>query len=356
MRLVETRQVVLGPAVVGFGKIIISVKWILLFSFWIVVLSSSTSGFGQKILYRTKLRSTQGTRMAVGMVNSVNPDLSLLSFDLDDTLFPMECVVEAANVVMLDAMKEFGCFDSVTIDMVLTNVKRIRKELPKREPMKYGDLRKRAIEMTMKENTLPSVTVMDDVVEVCYQAWVNERHRAAERYLYPDAMETLQHLRDLYPNALFAAITNGAGNPMMMTGTLAPFFDFRVSGEDDEVFPHRKPHPYIYQYAVKLHNEELQRRQWNAGIWCHVGDCLANDISASFDCGAKAIWIRSLDDNPESVESSQIPKWSTASAEEIDQRALIADAGRLKMAATIRSLSELPVAISNILLSSNSNI
>lgn len=345
MRLVEPKQGVEGPEVAGFGRHC-CVWTVLLLSFWTIVLPPSVSGYGH--LQLTKLRRKQGTGTCFGMAKPMDPDLSLLSFDLDDTLFPTGDVVEEANIAMMHVMKERGCFESVTTDMFLANAKRIRKELPKGQSVKYGDLRRRAIERTLKENTSPLADVNDDVVEECYQAWVNERHRAAERFLYPDAIETLQKLRDLYPNALFVAITNGAGNPLMMTGTLAPFFDFRVSGEDDEVFPYRKPHPHIYQYAVKLHDEELRRRGFNVGIWCHVGDCLANDVSASVDCGAKAIWIRK-EDNPKSVDSSQTPNWSTATAEDIGQIALIAEAGRSKMAASIRSLSELPASISNVL-------
>jgi FMN phosphatase YigB (HAD superfamily) len=284
-----------------------------------------------------------------------NPDLSLLSFDLDDTLFPTREVVQQANLVMMRAMKERGCPEHVTVDTFLENAKRIRKALPGGEAIRYGDLRRRAIERTMRENASNAAAADVKIlvmVEECYQVWVEERHRAAELFLYPDAVETLQRLRDLYPTALFAAITNGAGDPLMMTETLAPLFDFRVSGEDDGVFPHRKPHPHIYRYSLKLHEKEQQRRgrRSDGGVWCHVGDCLANDVGASADCGARAIWMRRPDGSPESSDSDQTtPAWSTASAEEIAQRAVVAEAGRSKVAASIRSLSDLPAVIANIL-------
>jgi putative hydrolase of the HAD superfamily len=202
---------------------------------------------------------------------------------------------------------------------------------------------------------------LNDLVDLCYNAWVQERHDAAERHLFPNAVETMERLRLMYPTTTFAAITNGAGCPLKMTSTLAPYFDFRVSGEDDDVFPHRKPHPFIYEYSVEKHKKLQSTNKQNSnlnGVWCHVGDCLANDVGASADCGAKTIWM-CLEDNPDSAaarlltDARNTPIWSTATAEEIQKRALQVQQGRTKVGATIGSLAELPDAVSKILPSAN---
>jgi hypothetical protein len=61
-----------------------------------------------------------------------------------------------------------------------------------------------------------------------------ERHHAAERHLYPGLLPVLQEIRDLNPNVIIGAVTDGRANPLFMTFTLAPYFDFCMSWEDDQ--------------------------------------------------------------------------------------------------------------------------
>jgi len=294
------------------------------------------------------------SRTAVAKSWFAKPTLGLLSFDLDDTLFPTGQVVESANQVMIERMHEIGCKDA-TIPLFLDNTRSIRKGLT--EPITYRDLRKKTIRMTLLESTAfqndEIGKELDLLVEDCYAAWVNERHAAAERFVFDDAVETLQSLRVKYPDACIAAITNGAGNPLVMSKTLAPFFDLRVSGEDDGVFPHRKPHPYIYEYTLKQY---ASKSGDDAGsVWCHVGDCLANDVGASASCGAQAIWMctEKEEDSTASrlVDTRRVPVWSTASTHELERRAQQAAKGKESVAAKIERLAELPDAIEKILSS-----
>lgn len=45
-------------------------------------------------------------------------------------------------------------------------------------------------------------------------------------------------------------------------------------------------------------------------IWCHISDCLANDVGASADCGAFAIWY-----SPDGLlEDEQQPAVATAAS------------------------------------------
>ena len=276
--------------------------------------------------------------------------LGLLSFDLDDTLFHTGKVVRAANDVMIEAMQERGCED-LTLPQYLDTTRSVRKALP--APITYRGLRELAIRTSFEHSKVFQSGGIDvnAYVQDCYEAWEKERHQAAERFIFEDAVQTLEQLRSLYPDACFAAITNGAGNPLMMPNTLAPFFDFRVSGEDADVFPNRKPHAYIYEYSLekyqKLSGSNLK------GTWCHVGDCLANDVGASADCGAKAVWMCLGDDDDAAasrlLDPKKYPEWSTASEEEIAKRAKEVEAGMTKMTAKIGTLSELPDALADIL-------
>jgi hypothetical protein len=108
-----------------------------------------------------------------------------------------------------------------------------------------------------------------------------------------NAISTLQQIRDTHPDVCIAAITNGRGSPLHMSNTLEPFFDFCVIGEDETVFPARKPQAGIYHESLRRYqelyphhaarngdNDEQQGSSSSSSsterVWCHVGDCLAN--------------------------------------------------------------------------------
>ena len=273
--------------------------------------------------------------------------LGFLSFDLDDTLFPIGPVVEESNQAMFSYMQEkYGCRD-VTAESFRETTREIRQGLS--QAVTYTELRTRAIQAELEKASggpVDSLSAVD-----CFERWLEERHAAAERYLFQDAVETLQSLRATHPDVCVAAITNGRGNPLEMKSTLAHFFDFCVSGEDEEVFPNRKPHSGIYETALARYREHKPHHD-EEYLWCHVGDCLANDVGASAACGASAIWMCPDDEAVDAAISrltGNQPSWSTASSADIQQRASLAQAAKSKIATRIRSLSELTTAVTVLL-------
>lgn len=311
---------------------------------------------------RTPLCSAENDSIAEGAASP----LRLISFDLDDTLFPTTEVVRAANKKMLDALKERGCGE-VALPDYLTTTKTIRRGLD--SPITYQGLRKMAIKQTFLNAGIENDDKLDARVNDCYQAWEDERHAAAQRFLYEDAIETLQTLQATYPDAAIVAITNGAGDPLQMKETLAPYFDFSISGEMEAVFPHRKPHNFIYEYTLQQYQEKTgaieESSALTLGGWVHVGDCLANDVGASTRCGAQAIWFCHLEEYEmggtgdevqmaasrliQSKDTAQTPEWSTATPEEVAARKKQIEDGKQYVAATIHSLSELPDAVQSVL-------
>mmetsp|Transcript_10727 Transcript_10727/g.25563 ORF Transcript_10727/g.25563 Transcript_10727/m.25563 type:complete len:455 (+) Transcript_10727:448-1812(+) len=299
-------------------------------------------------------------------LESRHRSLSLISFDLDDTLFSTSHVVQSANEVMFDAMISCGCSSEVcNPDVFRETTRQVRQSFDESgAPTTYRDLRKGAIRQSFLQSSRGYTTEVDEssapsfdvMVEQCYAAWLAERHSSAERFLFDHAIETLEELRRLYPTTKIAAITNGAGDPLEMP-MLEPYFDFRISGEDDDVFPHRKPHSLIYETALRnagvTPTDVTDNGVSNVGLWIHVGDCLSNDVGASADLGAKSIWM-CLEDDEESaagrlVDATRTPTYSSASQEELDRRAKKIEEGRSKVTASIRCLSELPCVISGIL-------
>lgn len=282
--------------------------------------------------------------------------LGFLSFDLDDTLFPTSQVVNDANHRMIQHMREGG-FSGATITAFLDATRSIRQSLDR--PITYTNLRKQAIEMELKRlagfDLAAPAADLPELVEMCYQVWETERHAAAERHLLNDAISTLECIRQQYPSACIAAITNGKGNPLLMPNTLAPYFDFCVSGEDDNVFPNRKPHAGIYHVALEKYRTLYPHHDENSHVWCHVGDCLANDVGASAECGAYAVWLCPENQSAELAAtrlglSNQLnqPSWSSASQTDIQERSMRAEIAKEKIAKRIRRLSELHDAVNEL--------
>lgn len=304
--------------------------------------------------------------------------VDLITFDLDDTLFPIASVIKDANEVLVEHMRLLG-YDNVSQEDINDSTKVVRMAAKEAgDEVTYTKLRKRAVrrEMDIWEQrrrrrgvaTHPPVvaTEMDDAVEQAYERWELERHASAERHLYPDVVPMLRRLRADHPSVVIGAITNGKGDPSGMKETLAEFFDFCVSGEEAGVFPYRKPHEGIYKVAIQRY-WEIARGASDDGavvegdencIWFHIGDDLANDVGASAACGARAIWADLLEEYGQtaskrvSVDPSKQPSWSTASKEELQNRRILGETARSSISARIERLSDLPDAVLKTLLQS----
>jgi putative hydrolase of the HAD superfamily len=275
----------------------------------------------------------------------VRRDLALITFDLDDTLFPIGPVVDEANVAMIEAItKLVGYPSSITSETVIETTKNIRRELD--SPITYTDLRKLAIRAELLKY-LDADALDDSVVHHVFEAWLLERHASAERHLFEGAQQVLTHLREQFPSLQIGAITNGRGNPLDMKGSALPsLFDFCISGEDEGVFPNRKPHKGIYEAALERVNLSLTEGS-SETCWIHVGDDLANDVGASAACGAKTIWLDTNDDLKSS--NAPLPSWSTIGEEERETRRKLAEAAFTFVDVRIESLVDLPNAVNRIL-------
>ncbi|KAL7506149.1 hypothetical protein ACHAXN_003458 [Cyclotella atomus] len=242
---------------------------------------------------------------------SSNNELHLLTFDLDDTIFPIDPVIQDANSIMVQTLKSHGY--NADNDEIIAASKRIRKQVRERgEEITYSDLRRGSIRCEMER--LSTDLASDDVIEAVFNSWLDERHASANRNLFPHICSSLQSIRKQYPSVVIGAITNGRGNPFHMPD-VAPYFDFCTSGEDDGVFPFRKPDRGIYEAALRQFRVIMP--DCNDIInWIHVGDDLANDVGASAACGAKTIWLTS--DNEKGEKG--VGFWSTATPEEMHKR------------------------------------
>ena len=284
----------------------------------------------------------------------------LVTFDLDDTLFPISPVIEDANNALLQTLSEMG-YDAITEESMNDSSKEIRQDLRKEGiDVTYTELRKRSIEreiLKLKGNLFGSV-VPRDMIERLYNVWETERHLAAERYLFSDTIDMLDKVVQLIPGVSIGAITNGAGSPFAMKRTICKYFDFCVSGEDDGIFPSRKPHSGIYEAAVE--------KYWNLKgydtsidaeklVWIHVGDDLANDVGGSSKVGAKSIFVDLNESYGQTISSSSrkdglnVPAWSTVSKKEAEKRQILSREALKLVSGTVSNLSSLPLTVIDII-------
>lgn len=365
----------------------------------------------------TALRSTAeeaGTETKVeadGDASTKVADLGLVTFDLDDTLYPVKVVIEEANNAFANAMHKFG-YDGIQPSDIDETGKQIREEMAQSDPEKaaalsHTELRMLAIRRQMEsirllrsleevakdwattvsdltpvvvENckTFAKKEVSSSVVQAVYNAWEMERHHSAERHLYPEVIDVLKQIKEEHPNVIIGAVTDGKANPMLMTFTLAPYFDFCLSWEDDQAgrtqfFKELKSTgsdaelKWIYEAARDKYKELAETRgtlkkdrsassasSIEDKLWIHVGDDLAYDVGGSSACGAKTILMELADKYGQTARlrfdnMNSLPAWSVTTKSELEKRKVMNLAAEQHVDARVLFMSRLPEAINDIL-------
>jgi len=283
--------------------------------------------------------------------------IDTLSFDLDGTLWPTEEVVWAAN----DRMSEFltskypGTPDAKKVQSVMKEIRQRRREEAEAAgsragPVSYTELRLSALALVTRQAGYSAAEAETASCEA-FDTWLDERNAAAGRLLFDGVQEMLSSLRRSYPGMTICAITNGRGDVHRIP-QLAEFFDFSISGEDKQVFPHRKPSDKIYIAAVNRvladakgialaddaatlppRGKEAQEAFAHAvERWVHVGDDLANDIGPARKLGMRTVQVE--------ADMSWRQGISTMSPEEEAQR--LAQAAAARPHARIARIADLP--------------
>lgn len=299
--------------------------------------------------------SNESTKTSVPSKPKKRKELAFLTFDLDDTLYPVATVINEANGAFARAMTQFG-YDGIQPQDIVSTGKAIREEMALTDPaasaaLSHTEIRRLAIRKEVEdiecqrklqscaddwatqvsslsplvvENAKKWATsaISPSIVEAILNAWEMERHHAAERNLYPEVMTMFETLKKTYPNVIIGAVTDGKANPLFMTFTLAKHFDFCINWEDDQAG--RKKFfmelstveedadlTWIYSATKEkgmelfLANQEIFKKEKGEDdgaeeeeveyVWIHVGDDLALDVGGSSTCGAKTI-LCELDD------------------------------------------------------------
>lgn len=220
-----------------------------------------------------------------------------------------------------------------------------------------------------------------------------ERHHASERHLYTEVIPALQEIKQMYPNVIIGAVTDGKANPKFMTFTLANYFDFCINWEDDQGGRRKffqelskvegnAELSWIYNAALERGKElaEAARAIRQAGgspdstndnyppiigsgpdaVWIHVGDDLAYDVGGSAQCGAKTILAELATKYGQTARhrfdpDKEQPEWSVSSVGELKARAVMNEAAKEFVNERLEYWHLLPEVVKKIVEESDSN-
>mmetsp|Transcript_19032 Transcript_19032/g.41677 ORF Transcript_19032/g.41677 Transcript_19032/m.41677 type:complete len:361 (-) Transcript_19032:803-1885(-) len=227
----------------------------------------------------------------------------VVTFDLDDTLWPTTGVVLGANSALENWLSEHHPTMKSESSAVQAAIKTIRRENEENIPgyrVYYAQLREAAIGRLALEGGYDE-TDAKAIGSAGYNIWLQARQDIADKLLFSDVVATLEALKA--KGLLIGAITNGNGDPGQVK-SLAPFFDLYVSSEQPDVV-RPKPDSAPFEVAIqrvaaqlKVNEEDVTRG------WVHVGDCLSNDVAAAKRAGMRTVYYAPPEDG-------EYPSWKS---------------------------------------------
>ncbi|MGI9324192.1 MAG: HAD family hydrolase [Pseudomonadales bacterium] len=199
--------------------------------------------------------------------------IRLLTFDLDNTLWPVDEVIIAANALMrewLDA--QTPGFNEAFSDTQMLN---LRQALIARRPNLRHDLS--AMRIAILNSALTQFghdnRNAKRIAEGAFKIFLDARHQV--RY-YPDVEDTLAQLASRYT---LAALSNGNADVSRLA--VNQHFSFSYSAASVGA---SKPHPAMFEAA-------LTQANLNARSAIHIGDHLVDDIQGAHAVGMQTIWL-----------------------------------------------------------------
>jgi len=197
------------------------------------------------------------------------PKIKLLSFDLDDTLWPCRPTIMSAEQKLYEWMAQHvpeitERFDSKALRTHRMAFLQQRQDLAHdMSALRIESLHALATEMKLDSGWVQSA------FEVFYQA----RQQVT---LYDDVAPVLDALKQQYR---MSALTNG--NASIYETGVSHWFEFSVSAAE---VGYQKPHPQFFETM-------LNRAGLAADEVLHIGDDPYRDIFGARDAGIRSVWL-----------------------------------------------------------------
>jgi putative hydrolase of the HAD superfamily len=193
-----------------------------------------------------------------------------LSFDLDDTLWPIWPTIERAEQVLHDWLGQHAPATADRFDPA--GLRALRNEVALRSPEWAHDLSR-----MRRESLREALSRAGDdaaLAEPAFEVFFEARQQVV---LFDDARAALERLARRYP---LIAVTNG--NSDLARVGLDGLFQENISASR---FGVAKPDPRIFHAACERLGEAP------ADV-LHVGDDLVLDVTGALDAGLQAVWLR----------------------------------------------------------------
>lgn len=204
----------------------------------------------------------------------------LLCFDLDNTLWENDSVIEHAEICF--HQRVIHCLDGlIKNEQLVSMVSRAaltehRHRYAQQHPAllsQLSALRQRALADFLQQQLSVPASHIPMIVDECFEHFLNARNQVT---LFDDTLPTLTHLKQHYT---LAALTNG--NSSLHTIGLAPLFDICLSAEQVQA---RKPHPAMFEQAMASAQVEPQQV-------LHIGDHPWDDVYGAQQLGIHTVWF-----------------------------------------------------------------
>jgi len=219
-----------------------------------------------------------------------NMTIKAVTFDLDDTLWPLYDVIMNSHKLSNDwlinkhpQMKEI---------LFSTKEREMWQRLIKAEPSlanRLSELRKKVIETLLVENGVEiSSASMDS--DKAFKIFLDERHKVT---YFENVLEVLARLKEVYQ---LGVLTNG--NASIETLGIDHLFDFYLNAE---MVNDSKPGAKMFEEAISITNLKPNEI-------CHVGDHPVNDVEGALNVGFKAIWLNALDNSWPDEQECHVPE------------------------------------------------
>ncbi len=197
--------------------------------------------------------------------------IRLITFDLDDTLWPVAPVIIRAEHRMRDFLDTHAPEVNRRFDRAA--LAELRERLLEAQPELLHDIS--GLRHRMVESTLIACGYADApaLAAGAFAAFLDARH---DIEYFEDALDTLEHLSRRYT---LGALSNG--NASVARLGLDRYFAFHLSAEN---VGRRKPHPLMFERA-------LQEAGVGADAAVHVGDHADDDIRGAHQVGMATVWV-----------------------------------------------------------------
>ena len=221
------------------------------------------------------------------MTTPDKPDITTITFDMDDTLWDFQAAMENALAITLERLKLMAPGDAaqrLTVPRMMDIRDEVASELGEGATTQE-EIRYTAMVRTLEEVGFRARGAAEELYRIYWEA------RIAGARPYDDVPGVLDVLKGRFRLGI---ISNGNNTPQMVG--LDDVFDFIV-------FAHEcgcpKPDPRIFEFALAKFDDE-------PGQVMHVGDNLRSDVLGANNYGMVSVWL-----NREAVANKTgiVPRW-----------------------------------------------